>query len=440
MTHKIALLGLWHLGAVYSACLADLGYLVVGWDADERRIHDLNAGNAPLFEPGLDDLISSNVASRNLSYTSNMREAIEGCSYIFITYDTPVDDNDEVDLADILAAIEEGARYLEDKSIVVVNSQVPIGTCDKLKAMIAQNRPDLEFDIACSPENLRLGCAIKDFKEPDRVVIGSNSAITLERVEELFSKINAPVIKMNLRTAEMTKHALNAFLATSVSFANEIGNICDRTGADALKVAEALRADSRIGRKALLRPGLGFAGATLARDMKILQHLSEKSGYAAPLINGVLKVNDDQNVGVVTRLETILKSLNGSNIGVLGLTYKPGTSTLRRSAAIEIIGYLAARGALIKCFDPKASREELEFHKELQLCDTPYEAAKGSDALVFITEWPEFSELDFGLIKSTMNVPPIILDAQNMLDAERMQGEGFTYLGTGRGNAKISSL
>ncbi len=436
--YKIAVLGIWHLGSVYSSCLADLGHEVTGWDSDADKVLDLNQGIAPLFEPGLNDLIEANLSSGSLSYTDKLEKALKGSSFVIVAFDTPVDKNDEVDLSEIFATIEAASNFLEEDSVVIVSSQVPIGTCEQLKSAISKNRPSLKFDVACSPENLRLGQAIENFKQSDRIVIGSDSADTLDKVEDLFKVVGAPIIRMNLRTAEMTKHALNAFLATSVSFANEIGNICDRVGADALKVAEALRADIRIGKKALVRPGLGFAGATLARDMKVLKRLSEETGYEAPLVNGVLKVNDGQNKAVVVKLDQICKPITGKTIGVLGLTYKPGTSTLRRSAAIEIISELARKGAVIKAFDPKASVEELQTHQEFQFCTSPYEVAKDGDALVFVTEWPEFRDIDFTQVKSSMK-SPVVLDTQNMLDSEHLQAMGFMYYGAGRGHSLLST-
>jgi len=263
-------------------------------------------------------------------------------------------------------------------------------------------------------------------------VIGADSSSTLDRVEAFFNVINAPKLRMNLRTAEMTKHALNAFLATSISFANEIGNLCDELGADALKIAAALQSDARIGAKLPLKPGLGFSGGTLARDLKVLKKLGESIGCETPLINGVLKVNQQQNGLVVRKLQKIYGSVKNLTVGILGLTYKAGTSTLRRSASLDIIKGLISKGALVKVYDPKADLAEIQQHKEFEFCTDPYEVAKGSDALVIITEWPQFRDLDFNLIKSTMK-SPVLIDTKNMLDDEQMLEKGFLYLGVGRG-------
>ena len=272
-----------------------------------------------------------------------------------ITFDTPVDENDELDFSPILNASKELAKYLENGSTIIVSSQVPVGTCDQIKSLIKQNNPSLDFDIAYSPENVRLGQAIECFKNPQRIVIGADNDLTLERAEALFDVIIAPKLRMNLRTAEMTKHALNALLATSISFTNEIANLCDELGADALKVAEALHSDERIGLKLPLQPGLGFAGGTLARDLKILKNLGEGFGYETPLISGVLTVNERQNRVVMRKLQKVDTPAKRVENGCGGLTYKAGTSTLRRSAALEIIKDLTHNGAVVKAYDPKAS-------------------------------------------------------------------------------------
>lgn len=429
---KICAIGIWHLGSVVSACLADLGCFVVGLDKDPERVRDLNSGIPPIFEPGLKELITNNINSGRLSYTTDLSHALKGCDFALITFDTPVDENDVVDLSPIFDTSIELARYLENGSIIIVSSQVPVGTCEQIKSAVKQNNPYLDFDIAYSPENLRLGQAIDYFKSPDRIVIGADSESTLDRVESLFDVIPAPKLRMNLRTAEMTKHAINAFLATSISFANEIANLCDELGADALKIAEALKSESRIGPKLPLLPGLGFAGGTLARDLKILKNLGESSGCETPLITGVLRVNQQQNWLVLRKLQKIYGSIENLTVGILGLTYKAGTSTLRRSAALEIIKDLTSSGAIVKAYDPKVDLAELQQYQEFEFHSDPYAVAKGADALVIVTDWPEFKNLDFDLIKSSMK-KPVLIDARNMLRNERLASKGFIYSGVGTG-------
>ena len=429
---KVCVIGIWHLGCVVSACLADLGYSVIGVDKDPNKVKNLNSGIPPLFEPGLQELLSENIKLRRLSYTTDLSHALKAAGYVLITFDTPVDENDEVDLSEIFDTSIEISRYLEDNAVVIVSSQVSVGTCEQVESVIKQNNPSVNFDIAYSPENLRLGGAIDYFKNPDMIVIGADSSSTLDRVEVFFSVINTPKLRMNLRTAEMTKHALNVFLATSISFANEIGNLCDELGADALSVAATLQSDRRIGSKLPLKPGLGFSGGTLARDINILKKLGESSGCETPLINGVLRTNQRQNGLVVRKLQKVYGSVKNLRVGVLGLTYKAGTSTLRRSAALEIIKDLVSEGASVKAHDPKASLDEVRLHKEFEFYSEPYEVARGSDALVIITEWPEFKSLDFDLIKSTMK-RAVLIDTKNMLNDEQMLEKGFLYLGVGRG-------
>ncbi|OGO08438.1 MAG: hypothetical protein A2Y61_06405 [Chloroflexi bacterium RBG_13_60_13] len=428
----VCVIGIWHLGAVTAACLADLGYTVVGVDEDHDKVEALNRGMPPLFETGLQEMMAKNIAVGRLTFTSDLAEALGGASHALITYDTPVDDNDEVNLSEIFAVAEELGGHLDSGATIIVSSQVPVGTCEEIAAVVRQANPSLDFGIAYTPENLRLGQAIERFQQPEMIVIGADSEATLRRVEHLLAPIEAPRVRVDLRTAEMTKHAINAFLATSITFANEIANLCDEAGADALRVAEALRLDTRVGPGVPLHPGLGFAGGTLARDLKVLHHLSERHGYEASLINAVLAVNQRQNRVVVGRLRRILGSFDGLSVGVLGLTYKAGTSTLRRSAALEIIRVIAADGAAVKAYDPKADPEEVRLHKGFTLCDDPYAVAQDCDALVLVTGWPQFRELDFPRIRSLMR-NPVLLDALNMLDADRMVEAGFRYIGVGRG-------
>ena len=437
---KICVIGIWHLGSVYSACLADLGYLVVGVDKNSERVTNLNNSIPPLFEPGLENLIKVNINSGRLNYTTDLDNAVKDSYHLLITLDTPVDENNEVDLSPIFDISADLARYLENDSTIIVSSQVPVGTCDQMKALIKQNNPSVNFDIAYFPENLRLGHAIDCFKNPARIVIGADNPFTLDRVEALFSVIKAPKLRMNLRTAEMTKHALNAFLATSISFANEIANLCDELGVDALEVAAALQLDERIGSKMPLKPGLGFGGGTLARDLKVLKYLANGISFETHLIDAVLRVNEQQNYLVINRMKKVYGSVRGLTIGVLGLTYKAGTSSLRNSIALGISENLICSGAVVKAYDPKADPQEVLLHQGLPLYPDPYLVAKDSHAVVILTDWPEFKNLDFALIKSLMK-NPVLIDTQNMLDDKKMTTMGFLYSGIGRGKnlSEVSS-
>jgi UDPglucose 6-dehydrogenase len=431
---KVCVVGLWHLGSVTSACLADVGRKVVGVADDPEQAASLNNGAPPLFEPGLAELTARYLSTGRLRFTSSLREGVKGSSYVVVAYDTPVNERDEPDLAAINATTDALAGCLEDGATIIISSQVPVGTCEALVDRLRSLNPNLRFGMACVPENLRLGQAIERFLRPDLLILGADSKATLERVEALYSPIPGPRARTDLRTAEMTKHAINAYLATCISFGNELANLCDEVGADAFQVVQALRLDSRVSPKAPLLPGLGFAGGTLARDVTVLKRLAAQHGYAAPLLNGVLAVNQFQNRMVVRRLEGLLGTLAARTIGVLGLTYKPGTSTLRRSAAIEIIRDLVAKGAAIKAFDPKADPAEIDLHRqEFSICTDPYAAAKDADALALVTPWPEFRDLDLSRLKGVMRTP-VILDAPNMLEPAKVTQAGFVYQGIGRGS------
>ena len=433
---KVCVLGIWHLGAVASACLADLGFEVVGVDEDAARVEELNRGHAPLFEPGLDDRLAKGLAAGRLRFVTGASEGVAGADYVLIAYDTPVDERDEVDLSGLFAAAQAAAAHLKEGCTIVVSSQVPVGTCERLAGAIREANPAAEFGIACVPENLRLGQAIQRFTAPDFLVFGAADAGTHERLEELFSGIETPKLRTDLRTAEMTKHAINAYLATSISFINEIANLCDLVGAEGFQVAEALRLDSRTGSGTPLRPGLAFGGGTLARDMKALLALGLKHGYEPLLIGGAALVNERQNGTVLARLKSVCKTLRGLTIGVLGLTYKPGTSTIRRSPAVAIIQALSAEGAAVKAYDPKADQAEVRPYNHLfARYDNAYAVADGCQALILTTGWPQFKELDFRRIRDLMWTPRLLLDAQNMLDADEMSHLGFLYQGIGRSRA-----
>jgi UDPglucose 6-dehydrogenase len=416
---KVVVVGLWHLGLVYSACLADLGYQVVGVDNNAERVEKLNQGIMPVYEPGLKELIQSS----SLYFTSDF-SSVKDADFILITIDTPVNDQDEVDLSEIFDVLSklEGLR----DSIIIVSSQVPVGTCEQIKVIVQKNNPSV--DIAYSPENLRLGQAIENFKHPERIIVGADNQSTLDRAKSFFSVINAPVIEMDLRSAEMSKHALNAFLGTCISFGNEIGNICDEVGADSVQVVKALRSEKRIGNLPL-SAGLGFAGGTLARDLKVLQKVGIEEGCGTPLIDSVLEVNRNQNRIVVQKLQKIYGSVKGLTIGILGLTYKPETSTLRRSAALEVIQELVSKGAKVKAYDPKADKREIS---GFDFCLNTFDVARDSDALILMTEWPEFKELNYYHLKNIMK-HPVFIDAKNFLDKDKMCSIGFIYLGIGRG-------
>ena len=430
---RICVVGLWHLGCIYSACLAKLGYSVTGIDEDSTVVKNLMSGRAPVFEPGLDHLISEGIAAGNLSFVDDIEEGAKNVGYVVIAHDTPVDTEDRPDLSPVLRTADR--LKAEQHPVVVVSSQVPVGTCEEISSLLS--RGAVPPDLAYVPENLRLGQAIDCFMKPDMIVIGANRHSAMTKVRALFAPIQTRIIEMDLRSAEMTKHALNAFLATSISFANEIGNISDLVGADALKVAEALKSDSRIGANARLRPGLGFAGGTLARDLRVLQQIGKRHGYEVLLVDSVVEVNRRQNASIVDRIERLIGELKGKSVSVFGLTYKAGTSTLRRSVALETIRRLRQEGALVKAFDPFVSKPDAASEPFL-LCEDPYEACENADILVILGDWPDFVKLDFKRIHSLMK-EPVVLDMQNLLDPERIIKQEFKYTGIGRATITASA-
>ena len=316
--------------------------------------------------------------------------------------------------------------------MIWVTAQVPVGTCDRIAQAIRERNPALEFGIAYSPENLRLGQAIDRFLHPALPVIGADDPAVLDRLEKFLAPMEVRWERVNLRTAEMTKHALNAFLATSICFANELGNLCDEVGADGRRVAEVLRLEPRVGAKAMLFPGLGFSGGTLARDLQTLRGLGDQSGLETLLLDGAWESNLRQNQLVLRKLKKALGKLDGVPVAVLGLTYKPDTSALRRSAALEIIADLGREGMRVSAHDPKADRAEVAKRSGFRFCEDVYDAVKGARALVVITGWAEYKALDFGRVRKLM-AGPLVIDTNNMLDAEALAKLGFTYLDIGRG-------
>lgn len=430
---KVCVIGLWHQGIVGAACLAECGYDVIAADHLLGTIETLKFGKAPLYEPGLDDMIQKGILLKRLTFTNNVAAAVRGVRDVLLMFDTPVNDNDESDLSEIMATAREIAPHLEQDVVILVTAQVPIGTCSEIAGAIGAVNRGLKFGIAYMPENLRLGQAIDRFKHPPLPVIGSDDAETLNRVAELLKPLRSHWERVNLRTAEMTKHALNGFLATSITFANELGNLCDEMGADGHRLAEVLRLEPRVGTKAMLTPGLGFAGGTLARDIQTLRKLGDRHGVETPQLDGTWKSNQQQNHSVIHRLrKAVGGSLGGRRVCVLGLTYKADTSTLRRSAALEIISELSREGAVVTGSDPKADRSELKDIEGFTFFENPYEAASGTEAVILMTPWQQYRDLNFEELRARMN-RPIIVDTANLWPGDDMIRRGFEYYDIGRG-------
>ena len=430
---RVAVIGLWHQGIVAAACLAEAGYQVAGADRDAAKIGKLAAGQAPLFEPGLDDLLAAGIRSGRLSFSTDLPAAADGADVVIVAHDTPVNERDESDLAGVLADVESIAARLRPGALLHVTAQVPVGTSDLLAERIRARSPAARFGIAYSPENLRLGQAIERYRKPPLPVLGADDPATLAALESFYAFMGVKWERTSLRTAEMSKHALNGFLALSITFANELGNLCDEVGADGHRLAEVLRLEPRIGSKAMLFPGLGFSGGTLARDLQTLRGLGDRSAIETPLLDGTWTSNQQQNQTVVRRLKSLYGgSLAGRRVCVLGLTYKADTSTLRRSAALEVIADLLREKAIVSAHDPKADREELRAYPGFTLADTAVGAAAGADALVLMTPWAEYRALDFAAVKGAMK-GRIVFDTAGLWKADAVRGQGLEHLSIGRG-------
>jgi UDPglucose 6-dehydrogenase len=426
---RITVLGLWHLGCVTAACCAR-HFQVRGLDFDEGNVEKLRSGHAPLFEPGLDELIGEGLGAKRLSFTSDAAQACAQAEVLWVCYDTPVDDNDEADVEFVLSRVRRARKHLPKGAIVLVSSQLPVGTCRKLELEFPQ------FAFACSPENLRLGRAIEVFEKADRVIVGVRDESTKAKLEPLFRPFTSQIIFMRTESAEMVKHALNSFLAVSITFINEIARLCEQMGADAKEVAAGLKSDVRIGPKAYLSPGGPFAGGTLARDVVTLTKLAAEKKEKLALIPAIKKSNDEHRGWMFRRLQARLGKLKGKTVAVLGLTYKPGTDTLRRSVAVELCRELVEAGVEVRAFDPtqgESSKFKVQSSKleDVVLAKGLAEAMEGADAAVVCTEWPEFRQGNWGELVRGMK-QKVVVDANRFLEKELKEVAGVEHLSVGR--------
>lgn len=431
---KIAVVGLWHLGEIVSVSLSELGHTVLALDEKKEIIENFKKGIPPLEEPGLVDLLKKNIAIGNLNFNTDFSE-VSSCEAVFFTFDTPVNEKDEPDLSVLFSAVEKIAPHINPHALLVVMSQVPVGTTKELVAVLKKNNPNWIGEAVYFPENLQLGSALKCFLTPDRFVVGADSETARVHLETIIKNINCPRQNMNIASAEMSKHALNAFLATSLSFIYNISDLCEETGADVTAITEALRSDKRIGSSAYLDSSLGFSGGTLMRDLKSLSAISKKFGRESLVVNSVLKTNEERRKLLLARLEKIFKSpLSKIKIGILGITYKPGTSTLRRSLGLELIKILQDAGALVTAFDPGAKSEEFKKEAGFDLSADPYEMSVDCRGILLVTPWPEFEQVDLNKLKSGMLSPFVFFDTRNFLkkSESEIKKAGFQYVGMGR--------
>jgi UDPglucose 6-dehydrogenase len=423
---RIAVYGLWHLGCVTAGCLARAGFDVVGLDPDRGRIADLHRHQPPLHEPGLPELIAQGSKEGRLRFTADAADALRGVSVLWVTFDTPVNDRDEADVDFVGARLEDVAKELPPGVLVLISSQVPVGFTRRLAA--AWHGKGLTF--AYSPENLRLGKAIDVFCKPERVVLGIETDADRPRLEALFAPFCSRLEWMSLESAEMTKHALNAFLGTSVTFINELARVCEKVGANAKDVERGLKSEGRIGPKAYLSPGGAFAGGTLARDLRFLVERGRNVGVATPLLEGVLTSNDIHKSWVYERVAECLIGVASPVAAVLGLTYKPGTNTLRRSSAVELARWLCDRGVHVRAYDPSITALPPELHSVLELAGGAAAALNGADVAIVATEWPCLRELQITEIKDRMR-RPVVIDPNHFLAQQLGRDAAIRYVATG---------
>lgn len=426
----VIVIGIWHLGSVNAVGFAKLGFNVIGLEFDDPKISQFNRGQPPLYEPGLEEAFKQLLKEKKLSFSSDP-SVVEKADYAVIAYDSPVNDKDEVDITHVRQAALKIAPYLKPDVPIIITSQVPLGTSQKIENEVKIINHKWQSGVVYSPENLNLGNAIERFIKPDMLVLGANNQQALKAAQKLYQLFATNKITMDLKSAEMVKHALNVFLATSITFGNEIANIAERLGADAVAVAKALKLDQRVA-KAPILPGLGFSGGTLARDVKQLKKFSKTIKYKAPLINSILIINEASFDQIIFKLKKALSNFEGKTIGVLGLTYKPGTSTLRRSPAIKLTQKLVAQKAQCLGYDPMASQSEfIPYQSIIKRVKSPYQLAEKSDAIVLVTEWSEFQKIDYKKLADKMK-KPILIDSKNFLDPVVLTQAGFYWEGFGR--------
>lgn len=434
---NISIIGTGYVGLVTGVCLAEIGHHVICVDNDEEKVKSLKRGKATIYEPGLEELTLRLMRRRRLSFSSSIKEATKKSDVIFIAVGTPSKKSGEADLTCVETAARQIAVNMDSYKLIVEKSTVPAETGRRIERTIQLNLPKkfrgrpIEFDVASNPEFLKEGSAIEDFMNPDRIVIGVESRRAENILREIYKPLKARIVVTNINSAEIIKHASNSFLATKISFANALSQICDRVGADVLKVADGMGLDRRIGRS-FLNAGVGFGGSCFPKDVDAFIRLSEKSGYDFRLLKEVRNVNEEQKQAFVRLIEDKLWIVKDKMIGVWGLAFKPNTDDMRNAPSVDIITALQKEGARIQAYDPQAMGKARHVFKGVAFSPSPYEAAKDSDCLLVLTEWEDFQRVDFLKVKKLMR-HPIVFDGRNLLDQEDLVNKGFEYYGIGRG-------
>jgi UDPglucose 6-dehydrogenase len=427
---NLAIVGSGYVGLVTGACFAEVGHRVVCVDNDLKKVHALQDGHIPIYEPGLEDLVKKNVAAGRLSFTSSIGDAVEASKVIFIAVPTPPQPDGSVDLSFVEGVAREIAAHIKEYRIVVDKSTVPVKTGEKVAQTIVRYNPGAEFDVVSNPEFLREGSAVEDLMKPDRIVVGVSSERATGPMREIYEPFHAPIMITDLNSAELIKHASNSFLALKISYINAVAAICESSGANVERVAEGMGADKRIGR-AFLNAGIGYGGSCFPKDLSAFIRISQELGYDFKLLKEVEAINHAQRDRFIKKVRESLWVLRHKKIGVLGLAFKGNTDDVRSSVAIAVVQQLIAEGAEIRAYDPKAMDKARDLVPQAKMCDRPEEVADQADALLILTEWAEFKSLPWVAIKKRM-LSPLLFDGRNLLDPGEIRGLGFTYTSIGR--------
>ena len=430
---NITVVGVGYVGLVSGTCFADLGNNVTCLDINEERVANLKKGIMPIYEMGLEEMVERNMKAGRLTFTTSYEDALQEAEFVFIAVGTPSDVDGAADLRYVRMAAESIADVMDHPLIVVNKSTVPVGTGDWVTEIIQRRRPDVpEFSVVSCPEFLREGTAISDFMNPDRTVLGSTDKEAAEKVAQIHLPLRSTIMITDLRTAEMIKYASNAFLATKISFINEISNVCEALGADVKEVSHGMGLDGRIGPH-FLEAGLGWGGSCFPKDVKALAHMAETEGRHPHLLHAVMDINKDQRHAPVRKAQELLQNgLEGKTVGLLGLAFKPNTDDMRDAPSINIVRHLLREGAKVQAYDPAAMKNAREILPEVTMLNNAYEVATGADILILVTEWNEFQNLDLIKIKEVMN-QPLLVDGRNIYEPAQVREIGFKYRGIGRG-------
>ena len=430
---KIAVVGTGYVGLVTGTCFAETGNQVICVDIDEKKVERMRNGEVPIYEPHLDVVFDRNINANRISFTTNLKEAIDFAEIIFLALPTPPGEDGSADLSYVLSAAKDIGALMTEYKVIVDKSTVPVGTAEKVEAAIRENT-DLDFAVVSNPEFLREGFAVDDFLNPDRVVVGTSDERAVRIMTELykpFIRDGHPLIIMDEKSAELTKYAANSFLATKITFMNEIADFCERVGADVDKVREGIGSDSRIGHK-FLYPGIGFGGSCFPKDVSALVKSGGEFGYDFEIIQSVLDVNERQKVVLIDKVVNYFGDVSGMQFALWGLAFKPDTDDIREASALYMIEALINAGATVVAFDPEAMDNVKDVvGDDIEFVDDQYDALKGSDALLIATEWSAFRNPDFEKIKTLLN-QPVIFDGRNIYDLEEMKNKGFHYSSIGR--------